>query len=245
MKFNLGKAIQKGLEFAHVAVKVTRAVTDNLLDTAVSVLIQKGGEKLQEFYEKSRKNFIVSLVLNGSMLVCLSLAIFFLHELLRLSLLAAALINYVVLGRALFNAALFVRAAVLPYRELIVFLFPGFIGALRKPRSLEGAIKETTREAVRYYVAKAPEIAQKIHSVGSILGAFPNLAEIENKAANDFYPFICRFLKAVFFNILLFTVCYGLLIIIVKMFIIRGMLNMNFIDLYVYPFVFIIGIIGR
>jgi hypothetical protein len=225
---------------------LTRTISNTLLDTVTNVVIAAGEKKLRETYTRSRRNLIISAILNGVMLLVAVLAMFFLRDLKTWGTLAAALINYVILGRAVFSILRFIRTIVLPYRELIVLLIPVFLGELRKRRPFEGAIKETIRAAVRYYVAKAPGIAQKIHSVGSILGAFPSLSEIENKAAADFYPIVCRFLRVVLlYNILLFTFCYGLLVFIVKRFIIGTMLGMSFIGLYTYPFMYIMGIIGK
>jgi hypothetical protein len=240
----LGNIFQKGIEITQKAVEVTHTASEMLLDAAAVVIIKKGEEELKKTCARSRRNLVISAILNGVMLLAAVLIAFFLRELETWGILAIALINYVILGRAVFNILRFTRTIILPYRELIMLLIPAFPGELRKRKSFEGAVKETIRAAVRYYVAKAPEIAQKIHGAGSILGAFPSLGEIENKAAADFYPLVCRLLRVILlYNILLFTFCYGLLVFIVKRFIIGTMLGMSFIGLYTYPFVFIMGII--
>jgi hypothetical protein len=237
----LGDAFQKGLEFAQKAVKATHTAADILLDAVTGEIRKQGEEKLRGFCERSRKNLLVSAILNGSMLFCLVFVAFFVRKLKEWGILAAALINYVILGRAVFNITRFIRTF-MPYRELVGNILP----VLRGSANFQSAIKDSIRSVVRFYITRAPEIAQKIYAIGSVIDAFPKLNEIEDKAAEDFYPLVCRFLRVVLlYNILLFTVCYGLLIFVVKHFIIITMLNMNFVDLYAYPFVYIAGIIGK
>jgi hypothetical protein len=235
----LGDVFQKGLEFVQKAVKVTRTAADILLDAVAGEVRKQGEEKLREFCEGSRKNFLVSAILNGSMLLCLVFVALFVRGLKEWGILAAALINYVILGRAVFNITRFIRT-LMPYRELVGHILP----VLRGSANFQSAIKDSIRSVVRFYITRAPEIAQKIYSIGSVIEAFPKLNEIEDKAAEDFYPLVCRFLQVVLlYNVLLFTVCYGLLVFIAKFFIIGNMLNMTFVDLFIYPFVYIMGII--
>jgi hypothetical protein len=236
-----GDAFQEGLVFVQKAAEVTRTASDMLLDAVAGEVRKQGEEKLKEFHEKSRKSFIVSAILNGSMLLCLVLIAFFMRELKDWGIFAAALINYIILGRAVFNITRFIRTF-MPCRELIGNILP----VLCDSANFQSAIKNSIRSVIRFYIVRAPEIAQKIHSIGSVLGAFPKLTEIENKASNDFYPLICRFLREILlYNVLLFTVCYGLLIFIAKFFIISAILNMSFVDLYIYPFVSVTGIVEK
>jgi hypothetical protein len=235
----LGDTFQKGIEFVQKAIEVTRTASDILLDAAAGEVKRQGEKKLNEFYESSRKNLIVSASLNGSMLLCLLIVVFFVRELKGWGILVAALINYSILGRAAFNTTRFIRT-LMPYRELAGHILP----VLRGSRNIQIAVKGSIRSVIRFYITKAPEIAQKIYAAGSVIGAFPNLKEIEDKAVEDFYPLVCRFLRVAFlYNVLLFTVCYGLLIFAVKHFIIGITLNMSFVDFFVYPFVYIAGII--
>jgi hypothetical protein len=236
----LGDTFQKGLEFVQKAVEVTRTAADILLDAVAGELRKQGEEKLKEFGEKSWKDFTVSAILNGSMLLCLVFVAFFVRELKDWGILAAAFINYIILGRAVFNITRFIRT-LMPYRELAGSILP----VLRSSVNFQSALKDSIRSVVRFYIIKTPEIAQKIYAIGSAIDAFPKLNEIEDKAAEDFYPLVCRFLRVVLlYNVLLFTVCYGLLIFVVKYFIIGTMLNMSFVDLYAYPLVYGIRLIG-
>jgi hypothetical protein len=235
----LGNTLQKGLEFVQKAIEVTRTAADILLDAVAGEVKKQGERKLNEFYERSRKNFIVSASLNGSMLLCLALVAFFVWELKGWGILAAALINYIILGRVAFNVTRFIRT-LMPYRELAGHILPVF----RRSANIQIALKDSIRSVVRFYITKAPEIAQKIYAAGSVIGAFPKLNEIEDKAVEDFYPLVCRFLHmALLYNVLLFTVCYGILIFVAKYFIIGTTLNISFVDFFVYPFVYIAGII--
>jgi hypothetical protein len=237
----LGDTFQKGLDFVQKAIEVTRTAADMLLDAAAGEVKKQGEEKLKEFYEKSRKNLIVSAVLNGSMLLCLVFVVFFARELNDWGILAASFINYIILGRAVFNITNFIRT-LMPYRELAGNILP----VLRGSANIQRALKDAIRSVVRFYITKAPEIAQKIYGAGSAIGAFPKLSEIEDRAADDFYPLVCRFLRvALIYNALLFGICYGLLIFVVKHFIIGTMINMSFVDFFVFPFVYIAGIIRK
>jgi hypothetical protein len=239
----LGNAFQKGLAIIQKAGEVTHSATDILLDALAGEIKKKGEEKLKEFYSKSRKNLIVSAILNGAMLLCAALTAVFLRGAKEFGLLAAAFINYIILGRAVFNITRFIRAVIIPYRPLIVKLLPVFWAALGKTKSFKAAVQDAIRAAVRFlYNDKVPEEARIAHGVGSSLGLVKSLAEIENKAAYDFYPLVCRFLRAaLLYNALLFTVCYGILVFVVKYFVIGTMLNMAFIDLFIFPFLYITG----
>jgi hypothetical protein len=236
---SLGDTLQKGLGIVQKAIEVTRTAADILLDAAAGEVKRQGERKLKEFYERSRKNFIVSASLNGSLLLCLALVAFFVRELKGWGILAAALINYSILGRAVFNTTRFIRT-LMPYRELAGHILP----VLRGSANIQGAVKDSIRSVIRFYITKAPEIAHKLYAAGSVMGACPKLNEIEDKAVEDFYPLVCRFLRmALLYNVLLFTVCYGILIFVAKYFIIGTALNMSFVDFFVYPFFYMAGVI--
>jgi large-conductance mechanosensitive channel len=196
------------------AQKTIRLVTD----TASDFVIYAGEQKLRKIFENSRKNLIISIVLNGDMFIWAALTAFFRHSIKDAGVFIAALINYVILGRVIFNILRFIRTLWQPYHTLITYLLPVFWAGLKKLKSLQGAIKDTIRAALRYlYKDKMPETVRKIISFSSAFNLIKNWIEIEDKAAADFYPLVCRFLRvALLYNILLFTVCYGLLIFVVK-----------------------------
>jgi nucleoside diphosphate kinase len=231
----MGDTFQKGLEFFQKAVEVTHTAADILLDAVAGEVRKQGEERLKKFYEKSRKNLIISAILNGSMLLCLVFIVLFARELKDWGILAAALINYIIMGRAVFNIMRFIRT-VMPYRKLIGNILPG----LRGSENFRSAIKNSIRSVIRFYITGAPEIAQKIYNIGSAMDAFPKLNEIEDKAAEDFYPLVCRFLRvALLYNVLLFGICYGAFVFIIKRFMFNAMLGIDFLDLFAYPFVFL------
>jgi hypothetical protein len=230
----LGDTFQKGLDFFQKAIETTRTAADMLLDAAAGELTKQGEKKLEEFRVRSRKNFIVSAILNGSMLVCLAFVAFFVRELKDWGILAVAFINYIILGRAVFNITCFIRT-LMPYRELAGTILP----VLRNSANIQGALKNSIRSVVRFYITRAPEIAQKIYNIGSAIDAFPRLNEIEDKAVTDFYPLVCRFLRVtLIYNVLLFGVCYGAFVFIIKRFVFNAVLGMDLFDLSVYPFAF-------
>jgi len=239
-----GEVFQKGKGILEKLVGIPRKAADALLDAAATEIIKKAEEKLDELNRNTKKNLVVSAALNLSMLLCAALTAILMPELKSWGLLIAALVNYVILARAVFSVIRFIRTVLLPHKDLIALLLPVFWESLRELRSFEIAIKTTIRAAVRHYIEKAPPIAKMIHGVGSILGVFPNLSEIENKAAQDFYPLVCRYLRAVLlYNVLLFTICYGVLVFILKCFVLTGIFKYGIFDLYIYPFRYIYSLI--
>jgi hypothetical protein len=220
--------------------RIIRTGTDLALDAASDYAIAEGEEKLRELSEHARENLVVSAVLNGVMLLCAVFSVIFLRHGNGLGILAAALANYVILGRALFSIVRFFRTVLVPYHRLIVFALPVFFNGLRTLKSLKLAIQVTIVAVVDYfYDDKVPSAFKIVHRIASDFGLIKNRDEIKNMAVTDFYPLVCRFFRVVLlYNVLLFTVCYGLLIFVVKHFIIGTMLNMSFVDLYAYPFVY-------
>jgi hypothetical protein len=124
----LGDTFQKCLEFFQKSVEVTHTAADILLDAVDGEVRKQGEERLKNFYEKSRENLIISAILNGSMLLCLVFIVFFARELKDWGILAAALINYIIMGRAFFNIMRFIRT-VMPYRKLIGNILPVLRGS--------------------------------------------------------------------------------------------------------------------
>jgi uncharacterized membrane protein YkvA (DUF1232 family) len=225
---------------------IIRSATDAALDAASAYARRKGVESLVELNAKAYKNLIVSAALNGTMLLCAVLSVIFLHQ-RGIGILIAALVNYFLLGRALFNVVRFFRAILVPYRRLIAFALPVFFNGLRMLKSLKLAIQVSIVAVVDYfYEDKVPSALKIVYKITSDFGLIKNRDEINDMAANDFYPLLLRFLRMVLlYNVLLFTVCYGLLIFIAKFFIMGTMLGMSFVDLYLYPFVYIAGIVGK
>jgi hypothetical protein len=224
--------------------RIIRAGTDLALATASDYAIAEGEEKLKEFCEKSRKDLVVSASLNGVMLLFAVLSVIFLQRRNGIGILAAALVNYVILGRALFNAARFLRTILIPYRRLIAFTLPVFFNGLAVLKSLKLAIQVSIVAVFDYfYKDKVPPTLKIAHEISSAFGLIKNREEIKNKAADDFYPLVCRFFRVVLlYNVLLFTVCYGAVVFIVKRFMFNAMLGMGFLDLFIYPFAFFLQI---
>jgi uncharacterized membrane protein YkvA (DUF1232 family) len=221
-----------------------KTITDAVLAAASAYARQKAMESLTELNARAYKNLGISAALNGVMLLCAVLSVVFLRQRGGIVILAAALVNYVILGRALFLIIRFFCTVLIPYRRLIGFALPVFFDGLVMLKSLKLAIQVTIFAVVDYfYKDKVPPAFQIVHEIASAFGLIKNREEINDMAVTDFYPLVCRFLRVVLlYNVLLFTVCYGLLIFLVKHLVIGTMLNMNFIDFFVYPFVYI-GII--
>jgi uncharacterized membrane protein YkvA (DUF1232 family) len=224
-----------------------RLATDAAFNAASAYAQRKGAESLAELNARARKNFAVSAVLNGVMLLCAVLSVIFLRQRNGIGILAAALVNYVILGRALFSIAKFFRIILIPYRKLIAFVLPVFFNGLAVLKSLKLAIQVSIVAVFDYfYKDKVPPALKIVYEIASAFGLIKNRDEIEDMTVTDFYPLVCRFLRVIlFYNVLLFTVCYGLLIFVVKHFVIGTMLDMSFVDLYAYPFLYTAGVIGK
>jgi hypothetical protein len=220
--------------------RIIRTGADLALDAASDYAIAEGEKKLRELGEHGRENLVISAALNGAMLTSTAVTAFFIYSLYGAGLFAAALINYVILGRALLNFVRLVRTVLIPYRRLIIYVLPVFWSGRQKYKSFNSTIQEAIRAAVRfYYNDKVPETAQTIHDFASAFGLVKNRAELEDKAATDFYPLVCRFLRvALVYNVLLFGICYGALVFIIKRFMFNAMLGMRLWDLFAYPFTF-------
>ncbi|MDR1985994.1 MAG: DUF1232 domain-containing protein [Treponema sp.] len=218
-----------------VLVLIIRTITDAAFSAASAFALKKF---LAGLNAKAYKNFIISAALNVSMLLCLVFVVVFMRELKDWGILAAALINYIMLGRALFNAARFFRTVLVPHHRIIAIALPVFFSRLVLLKSLRRAIQDTI---VAVYEEKLPSVFKIGHQIASKFGLIKNRDEM----ITNLYPLVCRFLSVVIYNVLLFTVCYGLLISIVKRFVIGTMLNMSlsFVDFIVYPVVYIAGII--
>jgi uncharacterized membrane protein YkvA (DUF1232 family) len=229
-------------------IKITiRYITDASLDVASAHIRRKGEESLAKLNARAYKDFIISAALNGVMLLCAVLSMIFLRRRNGIGILVTALINYVILGRALFSVVRFFYTILIPYHRLISFVLPVFFNGLGILNSFKLAIQVTIVAVVDcFYHEKIPPAFKIVHQIASDFALIKNRDEIKDMAAADFYPLVCRFLRVVFvYNVLLFTVCYGLLIFVVKRFVIETMLNINFVDLYTYPFVYITGLIGK
>lgn len=225
-----------------LVVKTIKRATDAALAAASAYARRKGREFLAEFNVRAYRNFIISAALNGVMLLCAVLSVIFLRQRNGIGILAAAFVNYVILGRALFNIARFFCTVLVPYHRLIAFALPVFFNGLGMLKSLKLAIQVTIVAVVDYfYDDKVPSALKIVHQIASDFGLIKNRDEIKDMAVTDFYPLVCRFLRvALVYNVLLFTVCYGLLLFVVKHFVIGTMLNMSFADFFVYPFVYIV-----
>jgi uncharacterized membrane protein YkvA (DUF1232 family) len=228
-----------------LTIKAVKAFTDAALEAASAYVRQKGMESLTELNSRAYKNLGISAFLNTVMLLCAVFSVVFLRQRSGIVILAAALVNYVILGRALFNFARFFRTVLIPYHRLIAFALPVFFNSLGMLKSFKLAIQVTIVAVVDYfYKDKIPPVFQIVHEIASAFGLIKNRDEINDMAVTDLYPLVCRFLRVILlYNVLLFTVCYGLLVFVVKHFVIGTMLNMSFIDFFIYPFVYMAGII--
>jgi hypothetical protein len=217
---------------------VIRGFTDAALDAASAYGQSVGKQALQKICVNGRKNLAVSAILNSAMLALALCAAVFLREFQTWPLLCAALINYVILGRAVFSLFRLAKTVLIPYWTVIKLVVPAVCGALRKTRSVQTALKTGICSAFNYYYdAKIPGPGRFAHKAGSLFGLVQTREELAQKTVSDFYPLVCRFLRVVLiYNVLLFTVCYGILIFIVKFFVLSRLLDVSMLDLYLYPF---------
>jgi uncharacterized membrane protein YkvA (DUF1232 family) len=226
--------------------KIAKTITNAALDAVFEDAQRKGKETLAELNARAYKNLGISALLNGVMLLCAVLPVIFLRQRNGISILIAALVNYVILGRALFSCVRFLRTVLVPYHKLIVFVLPVFFNGLRMLKSLKLAIQVTIAAVFDYFYAdKVSPPLQIVHEIASTFGLIKDRDEINDMVVTDFYPLVCRFLRVVLIqNVLLFTVCYGVLIFVVKHFVIGTALNMSFVDFFAYPFFYMAGVIS-
>jgi uncharacterized membrane protein YkvA (DUF1232 family) len=217
-----------------------RLAADAALDAASAYARQKGRESLAKLNANAYRNLAISAALDGVMLLCAVLSVIFPRQRNGIGIPAAALVNYVILGRALFNITRFFRTVLVPYRGLVAFVLPVFFNALAALKSFKPAIQVSIVAVFDYfYQNKVPSAFKIAHEISSAFGLIKNRDEIKDKAVNDFYPLVYRFLRVVLlYNVLLFTVCYGAVVFIVKRFLFSAMLGMGLLDLFVYPFTF-------
>jgi len=222
------------------AKEIIRFVTDTALDAAASYGLDKGEETLARINARSQKNLAVSAALNGALLVCAALSAVFMRELNGAGFLAAAIINYALLGRALFSLLRFCHTVLIPYKKIITFSLMVFMDNFKTTKSIPLSIQETILFVTDYYYEdKVPSILKTAHLITADYGFVKTRGEIKNAVVDKFYPLVCRFLRTVLlYNVLLFMVCYGFLIFLLKRFVIGAALGMSMFDLYVYPFRF-------
>jgi hypothetical protein len=93
-------------------------------------------------------------------------------------------------------------------------MFKSFIAR----HSVEKAVKETIGMAVRfYYGKKLPKTAKTVHRVASWFNIIKSPHEIEEKAANDFYPLVKQYvLRGLLLSVILWTAVYGIFLGVVK-----------------------------
>jgi len=81
--------------------------------------------------------------MNGAALLCAALSAAFMRDLNGAGVLAAALINYALLARALCGALWFYRAVFIPYRQIIAFSLVVFLDKFKATTSIALSIRET------------------------------------------------------------------------------------------------------
>jgi uncharacterized membrane protein YkvA (DUF1232 family) len=222
-------------------IRAVRLSTDYAIDDLSAKALRKGREELEKINGQARKRFIISAALDGTMLLCALFAAFLMPEIKNAGIFAASIINYVILIRAFCNIARFFLTVIIPHHSLIGFVFPVFAAAIYEFKSLTVAIKASIVAVTRYYYYdydrrnKIPNALRIVHEIAADFGLVKSVDEIEDYAADVFYPLVYRFLRAILFNILLFTVCYGVFIFIVKYFMFRQTLGMSLWRLWIYP----------
>ncbi|GHV79257.1 hypothetical protein AGMMS49944_10480 [Spirochaetia bacterium] len=218
--------------------KFLRSLTDTAIDIASKAGQSYAETELEKLCRISRKRNIVTAALNTVTLILLVLSAVFTGQLQGKTLFILSALNLILLARAALNLSRFLFTVVKPYYKVISVSLPCFFRSLVKQRSPEQAIKTTIKTVCRfYYTDKVPGLAQTAHKFASLFDLVQSPAEIEDKAARDFYPLVKKYIiQGMMLNIALFVVCYGIFIVITKQIIFQLALHMTVWKVLFYVF---------
>jgi hypothetical protein len=214
-----------------------RHFTDTALDALIQTGVAAGKNAFAEMRAKSRKNLIVTTVLNAALLGIALVAALFASEARKVGIVAISAVNLFLLMRTAVKLAQFIQNPVRRYFYIIRFAVPCFARGIVRLRSCREAVKETIRAVYRYvYQEKLPKPVKFLHPIASVLGIIKSSGDIEEQAVRDFYPLVKSYmLEALVCNFALYSVCYGLFVYIIKNAVFVTMLHMTVPEVLFYP----------
>jgi hypothetical protein len=195
-----------------------RQFSDMALDAAIEEGIKTTQKKLDAMNKKSRHNFFLSFCFD---IVFITVALVCLIIRFKWALPVLWIIGAVKLAITLVRLLLLFRD-LNPHWKLIKQFVPVFVREFVHSRSLEKSIQMTIRDAFRFFYGEKINTAIKVvHNVTSWMGATPSVNEIEDKAVDNFYPPLNRYIRRLLLiDVMCFIGFYGILIGIVKFYLI-------------------------
>jgi hypothetical protein len=199
-------------------IDTARGLTDKSFDIIFETLRRCAEPYLEELCRKNRRRNIITAALNSLTLVPAVLCAVFTGYLQSKALIVLSLLSLLLLARTIFNGLRFLFTVVRPNFEILSFSLPCLLKTFAERHSVEKAIKAAIAMAVRiYYDRKLPASVKKIHETVSRIDIIKSREEIEQKAANDFYPLVKQYLlQGLLLSTLLWTVMYGLFLGLIK-----------------------------
>ncbi|MDR1923144.1 MAG: DUF1232 domain-containing protein [Planctomycetaceae bacterium] len=210
-----------------------RQVTDKVFDDCMSKLLLQVEEWFNMRIKDWRRNFYYTLCLDAVFIAVAGLPQFMPMTIGILLLWCA------VVSRSSWSGICFYYCVrdFYPNRVIACRFVSGFLRELWKSRSLSTAIKQTVSQAFCYvYYEKTSNLTQNIHSFTSFINATPTVKEMSEKAAERSCPLLKKYVKMMLLLGLLFILFYGILIAIVRSYIVYYAVKMSLIQLILYPF---------
>ncbi|GHV88253.1 hypothetical protein AGMMS50267_06130 [Spirochaetia bacterium] len=195
-----------------------RQASDMVLDATIEEGLKKAQEKLDAMDKKSRHNFFLSFCFD---MVFIAVAIVCSIIRFKYALPLLLVIGFAKLAHTLVRLVLLFRD-LKPHRKLIQKFVPVFVHELVHSRSLEKSIQAAIRYIFKFFYGEKINAAVKtVHNLTSFIGATPSVSEIEDKAVDNFYPPLNRYIRRLLLiNVMCFIGFYGILVGIVKFYLI-------------------------
>jgi amino acid transporter len=222
----LGDFVRKTAGVIKNTAKTIRETTDVAIEAALKAAVANAEEFLVKLRAKTRKNNIITILTDALMITVLA-ALYFLHLSTVINLAAVIAVNLVILGRLAWRVINFILITYKPNKELIKEALPQALQSAKQEHSLEAGIRSAIRAAFRYYYrTKIPQFARNvILPVTEMTGILKPIETIENDAVEKFYPLMRSYVfEAFVYNFVLFGVCYGAVIALIRQFLIASLI---------------------
>jgi hypothetical protein len=222
----IGDLVQKTAGAIENIAKPVRAITDVVIETTLKAAVASAEEFLVKLRGETRKNNIITILTDALMITVLG-ALYLLHVSTVLNLAAVIVVNLVIPGRLAWRIINFVHTVYKPHKALIHEALPKALQSIKQEHSLQAGIKSAIRAVFRYYYrAKIPQFARDvILPVTEMTGVLKSVKTIENDTVEKFYPLIRSYIfEAFVYNFVLFGVCYGAVIALIRQFLVSSLI---------------------
>jgi uncharacterized membrane protein YkvA (DUF1232 family) len=209
-----------------------RQVTDKVFDACMGKLLQQVEEWFNLRIKEWRRNFGYTLGFDAAFIVIANLP-----QLMPMSI-GILLLWCAVAARLSWSGLCFCSCVYdfYPNRVLVFRFAPEFFRELRQSWSLSAAIKQTVCQVFCFmYYEKTPHYAQTFHSFTSFIKATPSVKEMAEKAAEQSCPLLRKYVRIMLLHGFFFVLFYGILIVIVRSYLVYYAVNMSMTQLIFYP----------